>query len=106
MRSQSLPEGEVDPISSNDVCKKKSNARLSSAFVNEEMHAHSGVFGDRPIRGGLSLLLVECRPGAGSRAREELPEIRRTPKSHARSEDAHLKHFGRVSSHLILLKLG
>ena len=70
------------------------------------MHVHSGVFGDRPIRYGLSLLLSGCRrAGVGSRTREELSETRRMPKSHSRPEDAHLEHLGRVSSHLILLRL-
>lgn len=70
------------------------------------MHVHSGVFGDRPIRIGLSLLLGgRRRAGAGSRTREELSETRRMPKSHSRPEDAHLEHLGRVSSHLILLRL-
>ena len=70
------------------------------------MHVHSGVFGDRPIRCGLSLLLIEHRrAGAGSRTREEPSETRRTPKSHSRPENAHLEHRGRVSSHLILLRL-
>ena len=106
MRSHSLPEGEVDPISSNDLCKKKSYARLSSSLANEEMHVHSGVFGDCPIRYGLSLLLSgRRRAGAGSRTREEPSETRRMPKSHSRPEDTHLEHLGRVSSHLILLKL-
>jgi hypothetical protein len=70
------------------------------------MHVHSGVFGDRPIREELSVLLKgRRRAGAGSRVRDELSETRRTPKSHSRPEDAHLEHLGRVSSHLILLTL-
>lgn len=70
------------------------------------MHVHSGVFGDCPIRYGLSLLLSgRRRAGVGSRTREELSETRRMPKSHSRPEDAHLEHLGRVSSHLILLRL-
>lgn len=105
-RSQSFPEGEVDPISSNDTVKKKSYARLSSALANEEMHVHSGVLGVCPIRGVLTLLPRGwLRSGAGSKTREELPETRRTPKSHSRPEDVHLEHLGRVSSHLILLRL-
>ena len=70
------------------------------------MHVHSGVFGDRPIRTRLPLIPSGCHcAGAGSRTREELSETRRMPKSHSRSEDAHLEHLGRVSSHLILLRL-
>ena len=63
------------------------------------------MFGDRRIKGRQSSVSVGHRSGAGSRAREELPETRRKPKSHSRFEDAHLEHLGRVSSHLILLRL-
>lgn len=106
IRIHSLPEGEVDPISSSDTSRKKWKAHLSSALANEEIHVLSGVSGERPIRDVLVLLPSTCpRSGAGSRAREELPESMRAENSHSRPADVHLEHLGRVSSHLILLRL-